>query len=152
VRLVEVWPELNSALASDNGFIVAAKVMQNLAKIAVGLRVVGLETERLSDQLNRLVGAAGLYGEHAKQMQARGVIRISGERLQIEPFGLGEPGSLMKPNGGAEAVLCRRRPIRGMLRISRPIRNGRSRYPGFCTALLSIHLNGLCFRPRMLGD
>jgi hypothetical protein len=58
--------------------------------------------ERTADEGFGLFGLAGLVGEHAKQMQSIGVVRLGGEDLAIERLGLRQAAGLVQGGGVLE--------------------------------------------------
>ena len=59
------------------------------------LGIVGLDGQDPSNQVDRDILAAHLAGKHPEEMEAIGVVGISGTDLPVKAFGLGEPAGLV---------------------------------------------------------
>jgi hypothetical protein len=116
MRLGVVGPERDRLAVMRGGFVQPAQCAIGKADIIVKVWHALVERQRLADQVDRDIAAAGLMRQHAEQMQGVDMLRIGRQRLAIMLLRLLQPAGLMRPQrgrklgrglGGAEVVALR---------------------------------------------
>ncbi|MBZ0141762.1 MAG: tetratricopeptide repeat protein, partial [Pseudorhodoplanes sp.] len=91
LRSMQRLPEAASAYANA----IALKPEHADAHFELGNLHARIDADRLLDELDRLLVAAGLVRQHAQQMQRRDVARLGREQVAIKHFRLGQRTGLV---------------------------------------------------------
>jgi hypothetical protein len=102
VGLGIVGVERERAIVARHRLVEPAQMLEGHAKVAMKIRLVALDGDRLSDEIDRHLVTTHLVSEDAKQVQRIGLTGFGGKDLSLETFCVAEPADLVMRQRVAE--------------------------------------------------